>query len=75
MNGGPSGFRKYLKFRIFWYSLSSDTIWDCILEFFFHVFVLDNAPVTKTIVIATALFTIPFGVRGYSLKLGLAYQV
>ncbi|KAF3330694.1 ubiquitin-associated domain-containing protein 2-like isoform X1 [Carex littledalei] len=33
-----------------------------------------NAPVTKTIVIATALFTIPFGVRGYSLKLGLAYQ-
>ncbi|KAJ3703065.1 hypothetical protein LUZ61_006770 [Rhynchospora tenuis] len=33
-----------------------------------------NAPVTKTIVIATALFTILFGVRGNSSKLGLAYQ-
>ncbi|KAJ1686751.1 hypothetical protein LUZ63_018141 [Rhynchospora breviuscula] len=33
-----------------------------------------NAPVTKTIVIATALFTIPFGIRGNSSKLGLAYQ-
>ncbi|KAJ4819930.1 Ubiquitin-associated domain-containing protein 2 [Rhynchospora pubera] len=33
-----------------------------------------NAPVTKTIVIATALFTILFGVRGNSSKLGLTYQ-
>ncbi|KAJ3669193.1 hypothetical protein LUZ60_011143 [Juncus effusus] len=33
-----------------------------------------NAPVTKTIVICTALFTIPFGIRGQSKNLGFSYQ-
>ncbi|XP_072954381.1 rhomboid-like protein 20 [Typha angustifolia] len=33
-----------------------------------------NAPITKAIVIATALFTLPFGIHGRSLMLGLSYQ-
>jgi hypothetical protein len=35
----------------------------------------NNAPVTKAFVIATALFTVFFGIRGGSSKLGLSYQV
>ncbi|EFH58017.1 ubiquitin-associated /TS-N domain-containing protein [Arabidopsis lyrata subsp. lyrata] len=34
----------------------------------------NNAPVTKAFVIATALFTVFFGIRGGSSKLGLSYQ-
>ncbi|KAA3454191.1 ubiquitin-associated domain-containing protein 2-like isoform X1 [Gossypium australe] len=34
----------------------------------------DNAPVTKTFVIASALFTVFFGIQGRSFKLGLSYQ-
>ncbi|XP_020114161.1 rhomboid-like protein 20 [Ananas comosus] len=33
-----------------------------------------NAPVAKTLVVATALFTVPFGIQGRSLKLGLSYE-
>ncbi|KAK3013993.1 hypothetical protein RJ639_009546 [Escallonia herrerae] len=35
----------------------------------------NNAPITRTFVIACALFTIVFGIRGRSSKLGLSYQV
>ncbi|KAG8471357.1 hypothetical protein CXB51_036971 [Gossypium anomalum] len=34
----------------------------------------NNAPVTKTFVIASALFTVFFGIQGRSFKLGLSYQ-
>ncbi|XP_059668303.1 rhomboid-like protein 20 [Cornus florida] len=34
----------------------------------------NNAPVTRTFVIACALFTIVFGIQGRSSKLGLSYQ-
>ncbi|KAK2991452.1 hypothetical protein RJ640_012060 [Escallonia rubra] len=34
----------------------------------------NNAPITRTFVIACALFTIMFGIRGRSSKLGLSYQ-
>ncbi|VVB02922.1 unnamed protein product [Arabis nemorensis] len=34
----------------------------------------NNAPVTKAFVIATGLFTVFFGIRGGSSKLGLSYQ-
>ncbi|OMO72934.1 hypothetical protein CCACVL1_17507 [Corchorus capsularis] len=34
----------------------------------------NNAPVTKTFVIACALFTVFFGIQGRSFKLGLSYQ-
>ncbi|KAK3006699.1 hypothetical protein RJ639_017715 [Escallonia herrerae] len=34
----------------------------------------NNAPITRTFVIACALFTIVFGIRGRSSRLGLSYQ-
>lgn len=35
----------------------------------------DNAPITRTLVVACCLFTIFFGIQGRSNKLGLSYQV
>lgn len=38
-------------------------------------FITDNAPVTKTLVIACSLFTILFGIQGRFNKRGWSYQV
>lgn len=77
MNGGPSGFSTFF------------CVFSCFLgfkdRFFFFLFgnenltvifyLTDNAPVTRTIVIASALFTIIFGIQGRSRNLGWSYQV
>ncbi|KAG7015583.1 Rhomboid-like protein 20, partial [Cucurbita argyrosperma subsp. argyrosperma] len=34
----------------------------------------NNAPVTRTFIIASALFTVFFGIQARSIKLGLSYQ-
>lgn len=36
---------------------------------------VDNAPVTRTFVIASAIFTVFFGIQGRFNKLGLSYEV
>jgi len=42
---------------------------------FYDRLVTDNAPVTGAIIIASALFTVFFGIQGRSDKLGLSFQV
>lgn len=44
------------------------------MGFLFWV-VADNAPVTRAFIIASALFTVFFGIQGRSAKLGLSYLV
>lgn len=81
MNGGPSGFCRDLwsilkkssqfvgffpfYFGFFWWKI----------QFFWMSFLADNAPVTRTIVIASTMLTIAFGFRSRPLRLGLDYQV
>ena len=37
-------------------------------------FSADNAPASRAVVVASALFSVPFGFRGRFLDLGLSYQ-
>lgn len=77
MNVGPSGFSKFLNptsITLFFFDEFSIEI--CLFSnFVFHFDVVDNAPVTRAIVIACTIFTIIFGVRGHGNQLGWSYQV
>lgn len=89
MNGGPSGFSEYNTNFFFSRSLFgfplilhykqypflySSLIFKTFMGFLFWV-VADNAPVTRAFIIASALFTVFFGIQGRSAKLGLSYLV
>jgi hypothetical protein len=69
------GFSKKNQISEFLAFLFSSNGFGIISRGFLLVFDLDDAPVTKTIFIATTLSTVAFGFGGYSLNLGLAYWV
>ena len=81
MNGGPSGFSTFIcRLYIFFWVLKIEffSFFEAIGNRLFanNIFLLpDNAPVTRTIVIVSALFTIIFGIQGRSRNLGWSYQV
>lgn len=85
MNGGPSGFSELIH-SLFQIARSSDLrhrqIHIPFPDFYVNfkilivfVIIADNAPVTRGIIVASALFTVFFGLQGRSNKLGFSYLV